>query len=137
MAHPFFDSTKYPWWRPEAVEMHRVLAGAIPDSRDIERHYRMSGPDLPSLPLQAPVDIIWQQALDNVTAHGTLKKLCEILIAEPWHEKIRSAIQAVIDTVVGAQPTPKSVDIQKAGTSEGLVSLESSGLERIIRTDLG
>ena len=47
--HPFFGPERYPWHRPDAVELHRALCKAVNIPSRIDLLYRRCGADLPSL----------------------------------------------------------------------------------------
>jgi hypothetical protein len=105
LGHPFFDTPRYPWWRePEAVELHRVLYQSIQAPAQIDTYYQRCGGGLPPLALVGqPPNLIWREALTNLTVAGVLRRLCEALRNEAALQSraIQNALQAVFD----AQPT--------------------------------
>ena len=84
MAHPFFDAAAYPWWiTPEATEFQRALAAVYPLPGQIDAIYKSCDQNLPLLNLvgQAP-DLIWHDALENLSSRGKLRKLCDAVRIE-------------------------------------------------------
>jgi hypothetical protein len=99
MPHPFFDVTAYPWHRPEADGLHKALYQAIPAPQAIDLRYKKCADNLTPLPLAGnPADAIWKAALENLTAAGLLRKLCQALLedmsVQAIHGKVRDVSEA-------------------------------------------
>lgn len=127
MSHPFFEALAYPWaHEPEAKTMHRVLHEAIPNQKDIERIYATCGTDLKPLTPDA-ADKMWQQALQQLTAAGRLRKLCYNLYQETQYsqnQSFRDAIRAVIEVASSESTTQHTTsDSQPFRVTARLVGL--------------
>lgn len=104
MAHPFFDATTYPWHLPEATRLHVMLYTTYNVPARIETLYKQCQAGLLPLALGAAPDVIWREALTNLTSAGALRRLCEIVQGEP-HLQNNVQIQSVIREVLNAQPS--------------------------------
>lgn len=62
-----------------------MLFRAIPLPARIDELYRKSGKDLPPLALSWRPDVIWKEALENLTSRRALRKLCELIASEPMY----------------------------------------------------
>jgi hypothetical protein len=100
MAHPFFNATKYPLHRPEAVFLLETLSEAISNQGVINTTYEKCGPGLPALFLGQAAPLVWTEALQNLTAFGFLRKLLDLVQAQFRHSD--TVLKAVRD-VVNAQ----------------------------------
>ena len=137
MSHPFFDAKSYPWHRDEAGALHHALSVSIVDARDIERWYRRSGADLPGLAHGTP-EHFWQSALENMTSARTLRRFCELLLANNQHVVIHSEIRAVVfaeGEVPEAIPATDSADkwLTYQSLVEMLFDMGDSGIEFVLR----
>ena len=98
MPHSFFDSPEYPWSRPEAVALHRALYRAFPDPRRIELLYRRSGEGLRPLSLSSAPDLMWKEALEQLTVARRLQQFCDIVLRDPSLAAIHPMVQGVIES---------------------------------------
>src|SRR5688572_8195185 len=97
MAHPFFNATKYPLHRPEAVALFDALTDAFSNSGAINTIYEKCGAGLPALFLGQAHPLIWREALQNLTSHGALQKLFDQIQPQFQHSEV---MQKVIRDVV-------------------------------------
>lgn len=106
MTHPFFDVSSYPWHRPEAIQLHSLLTTNISVVARIDMLYRESAINPLPLAINHPPDVIWKEVLENLAGvHGALRKLCNLILANPMF----GAIHNVIRLIEKAQP---AVDAQ-------------------------
>lgn len=126
MAHPFFDSLLYPWARPEAVRLHAMLMAVYRDPVRIDQVYQQCKVGLPPLALAAAPDIIWKQALENLASYNGLRKLCDLVGADPGLAR-NSLVQAALRDVVNAQPARDTVII-----SDDVIVLDRAALRHQI-----
>jgi hypothetical protein len=101
MTHPFFDAVRYPVDRPEARFLHRVLLDAVLDPRQINNIYQECDPDLPPLTLNQSPDLIWWDALQNLTVQGALRQLLSKI---QQRFKSNNTIKNAIREIENAQP---------------------------------
>lgn len=112
MTHPFFDVSRFPWHRPDATRLHRVLVDAIPHPQAIDALYKRSGRDLPALSLNQPPAAIWKEALENLTTANALRGLLDIVRTDGAYTgnlSIQTALAAVLiadEETAGALPRP-------------------------------
>lgn len=100
MAHPFFNNSSFPHHRPEAKLLLDCLKSAITQPSKIDLLYKQSalGPGLPPLNLSQDIEQLWKTALENLIAHGGLRKLLDALASEfSYQPDIKGVIQAVLD----------------------------------------
>jgi hypothetical protein len=106
MAHPFFDALTYPLERPEAVRLRMVLLQAITLPARIDDIYNQCQAGLPPLALVGvPPDVIWTEALRNLTARGALRVLCDRIVTEAVPQLTTPAILAAVREVINAEPS--------------------------------
>jgi hypothetical protein len=97
VAHPFFDSSSYPWHRQDAHNLHRELYTAISNANEIDLLYKSCSPELPPLAHDAP-HLMWKAALDRLAAAALLVDLGKHLRVRAYSkahdafEQIRNAI---------------------------------------------
>ncbi len=108
MAHPFFDASAYPWHRPEAVRFYQALTDAVPNVGRIDLIYRQCGNRLPALALTNPPDLIWKEALQNLTAQGALRKLCGVVLGMDNLKTIYKAAEEIVNAQEEPPPPPLS-----------------------------
>jgi hypothetical protein len=125
MAHPFFNATKYPLHRPEAVALFDALSDAINNSAAIVIIYEKCGADLPPLFTGQAHPLIWKEALQNLTSHGVLKKLLDQIQARFPHSE---DMQKVVRDVENAQ-TAEEVKI----ISDDVLVLDRSELRHRLK----
>ncbi len=135
MAHPFFDTATYPWHRTEAVRLHDALYAAIYRPTEIDQTYRQCAPGLPPLALVHPPNIIWKEALENLTAYtGALRNLCQ----QPFtNAQLQSAVQDVVNakSLIHQRITKDNViilDRVKLREKIELVSLDTTALKVLL-----
>src|SRR6266508_2288275 len=97
MAHPFFDASAYPWHRPEAVRFQEALTNAVPVVARIDLIYRQCGNRLPALVLNNPPDLIWKEALQNLTSQGALRKLCDVVLGMDSLKNIHKVVGEIVN----------------------------------------
>lgn len=105
MAHPFFDTDKYPWDREDGRALHRKLYELITKPGDISMILRECSGDLEPLKEDAP-KAMWQDLLDSVAAAMLLKTLGQRLRARPY-PAVHAAFAAV-EGAAGDVPDPVS-----------------------------
>lgn len=76
MEHPFFDSTSYPWSRPDAKKFFEVIRVAEKTIGHIQLAYDQSASELPAL-TPASSDLLWREVLNNLASRNSLRPLCE------------------------------------------------------------
>ncbi|MDP2270463.1 MAG: AAA family ATPase [Archangium sp.] len=115
MAHPFFESTEYPWHRADARDFHRRLVGAINKLDMIDLLYRSCGPGLPPL-RAAAADRMWIEALDSLAKLRLLKQLCH-RVEDGDEPALRRAAKMVFEAegeVDGGLPVQVREAVQRA-----------------------
>lgn len=80
--HPIFDSPEYNWSDDNADALYNILKTSVTTKKMVEYHYRRAGAGLPALNSDQSAPLMWQEALDNLAANGTLKAFCEKLRRE-------------------------------------------------------
>ena len=102
MAHPFFESARYPWEREDARALHRELAVAIAGAVDIDLVYKSCGSGLDGLPQQVTPQNQWKHALEKLAAASLLQVLGQRLRERklPRIHQAYAAIEAAVDPVV-------------------------------------
>lgn len=95
MAHPYFDSSAYPWHRKDATELHVELYQSYAIEGDLQRLYKSAGVN--PIPLQPQrIDLMWQAALDNLCAAGYFRTFCDRVLADlPPRPKVVNLIKVV------------------------------------------
>ncbi|HEX2834185.1 MAG TPA: hypothetical protein VHW00_14340 [Thermoanaerobaculia bacterium] len=105
MAHPFFDSTSYPWHRQDARTLHSELWHGYTTAQDLDLLYKASAADLPPL-LNDTIDRMWKSALENLTGTGGLRSFCRIVCeAKPARPKVVDAIKVIEQAEDPIRPT--------------------------------
>jgi hypothetical protein len=99
MAHPFFDATSYPLHRLEAIALLNALTTAISNVNQISVTYEQCAAGLPPLSLNQAPNLVWVEALKNLSARGLLQKLLDIVGPQfqnsaVMQEKIRDVVNA-------------------------------------------
>lgn len=97
MAHPFFDAPGYPWHRPEAVTLQSRLTLAFPSPAAINNIYLTCGDDLPPLFLGQAPNLVWHEALQNLTTFGALRKLLDLIQVQVRGEAMQQAVLEIIN----------------------------------------
>lgn len=96
MKHPFFNAASYPHSLPEGRGLYEVLVGLVEEQKRIDLLYETCGSGLPPLDLGQAPDLVWRDALDNLTKSGLLEKLLETLATEHTrHGPLQQAILQV------------------------------------------
>ena len=95
MTHPIFRTGPYPFWRAEATTRHRRLVERFNRPQDVVRLYRSTDDGLPELFPGQSVDLLWQEALQNLAPAGLLRRLTEVVRAEGSLGVLAEAIAAV------------------------------------------
>lgn len=128
--HPFFDAFRYPWHRREAVDLHRGLYQAIGHPSRIDLYYQQSCAELPPLNIRQAADLIWRDALEQLTSSGCLRRFCH-LIAE---EQTLAAVHPLVDAVVNAthSATDARVMVRTGLAHENVAALDSEEIERLL-----
>ena len=75
MSHPFFDARRYPWDMEAAKAVHSALHRHVPAPNAIILLYQQSNSALENLNTGQPPRLIWKDALDNLAAANSLRKL--------------------------------------------------------------
>jgi hypothetical protein len=103
MVHPFFDSLRYPWSRPEAQRWHKVLVDLYDTPTAIKAIYVQCAASPPRLTSPSPPEAMWTEALDNLAKEKRgLRALCDKVLENYGKtDKVRDAIRAV-ETAVAA-----------------------------------
>lgn len=110
MAHPFFDALTYPLDRPDARRLRTVLTQAISVPQRVNSLYNECLGGLPPLALLGnPVDVIWTEALGNLTAHHVLKVLLDKIAADATLQA--PEIQQAVRDVINAEPAASQQQI--------------------------
>jgi hypothetical protein len=100
MTHPTFRPGLYPFWRAEATTRHRRLVDRFNRPQDVVRLYRSTADGLPELFPGQSVDLLWQEALQNLAPAGLLRRLTEVVRAEGF----LGVLVEAISTVAAAKP---------------------------------
>ncbi len=96
MAHPFFDALRYPWSRPEANKLHEVLIKLYKSAPAIQFIYDKCAADPPPLTTTMAPNLIWKEALDNLTALRGLRTLCDEVVKQYGkRDGVRNAVRAI------------------------------------------
>jgi len=104
MTHPYFEVTKYPRHRSEAVELHEALSDLIRNPQAIQTIYDECAANLPALTLGQAHPLIWTEALQNLTAAGALRALLErVKPRARAGARIQKIIQAIVDAQTGKE----------------------------------
>ena len=77
MPHPYFESSRFPSARPEALVLLDELAVRFKDPKAIDLIYKSCGDFLDDLHLQELPSVIWKEALQNLTSAGFLRQLLD------------------------------------------------------------
>jgi hypothetical protein len=103
MVHPFFDSLRFPWSRPEAERFHEVLVTLYDTTITIKAIYVKCASNLPGLSSPSTPQDMWTEALNNLAKEkGGLRALCDkVLKKYGKQEEVCRAIRA-IETAVAA-----------------------------------
>jgi hypothetical protein len=126
--HPIFDRPGYPWDRPEAIELHRVLRVGITVPARIELLYRKySPPDAPGLSSPASADVMWQEALQNMHAEGVLRTFAHGLLKD---YRRNAAVVAAVTAVLNAEPRVDQLTVTDDGS---LVILDRKKLRQFTK----
>lgn len=120
MTHPFFGEPSYPWGRSEAVRFYKDLVKAVPNYHAINLLYQTSGAGLPHLMPLPRAEDVWQEALQNLTTAGALRRLCEHVLNEDGLKNIHPSAQAIMSA--------NEVDEQDQIDEKKFVDLISAGL---------
>ncbi len=103
MAHPFFQVPAYPWHREEARAFHKLLYQTLRGIPLIDRYYNACSAELVPLHLGQPVDFVWKEFLENITAKGVLQAFVEKVEVDfkktPGMGEVIARIQAAIPAV--------------------------------------
>ncbi|HEX7808069.1 MAG TPA: hypothetical protein VF608_05085 [Thermoanaerobaculia bacterium] len=98
MAHPFFESTTYPFHRQDARTFVAELNAAFNTWQRVQALYEETAAQLPGLTLPAATDVLWREALRNLCAAGVFRAFCERLRDEgKLGPQVRAALTAVFD----------------------------------------
>ena len=93
MSHPFFDASRWPGSRPEAIALYRALSAAIQEAPRIRIFYDQSAEGLPGINFQQAYDVLWVEVLEKITSSGAFRKLCLIIKeAYPGNAALQKAI---------------------------------------------
>lgn len=97
MAHPFFETTRFPAHRTEAVDLHRILCLLYGSDAQVRYLYERSIASPPGLTYPATVESLWHEALRNITKTQTgLKNLCRFVKTEyPTNREAQNIILGV------------------------------------------
>lgn len=130
MAHPFFDAVAYPWHRADADEFHKALWKSVPLPDRIDVLYKRCGAGLAPLPLTLAPDLIWKNALQQLTAAHKLRDFCDIV----GQEKALEGIVPIVQNVIAAETAVYQVVLKRGLNGERAFLNRRSlraGLERI------
>lgn len=100
MAHPFFDSSEYPWHREDAQELFAKLLGFYDMAPKIQAVYEDCKDGPTTVHLAQEPDLIWREVLRKLCKQGRIEKLCERVLAEyqkGFHEVVEKVTHAVDD----------------------------------------
>ena len=95
MTHPTFRPGPCPFWRAEATTRPRRLVERFNRPQDVVRLYRSTADGLPELFPGQSVDLLWQEALQNLAPAGLLRRLTEVVRAEGFLGVLVEAISTV------------------------------------------
>lgn len=100
VQHPFEGGIPYPWDRPEARELHRLLSRDVTVPGQIDLFLRSYAPGAPALnTAQAPPEL-WRIVLDAVSLADGLLELC----TELANNKHLVAVSVAARTMLDAKP---------------------------------
>lgn len=125
MAHPFFETTKFPFYRNDAKALLEALVTITILPAAITDRYDKSGPALPPLTPARP-DLMWSEAVRELTSHGYLRTFCEHILAGYAGQK---EILDVVNAVINAQPANLTRIISKE-----VLILDKTSLRKNIET---
>jgi hypothetical protein len=135
MAHPFFNVTKYPLHRPEAVALIAALSETFNNSAAINTIYHKCEAGLPALFLGQAPPLIWQEALQNLTSHGALQKLLDLIQPQFKHSDV---MQKVIRDVFNAHDGGRGEDyFGRCACSRSVRIAQQASVHRVEETTLG
>lgn len=126
MAHPFFDTFRYPWSRPEATELYSRLVDLYPMDA-LEILYKQCGGDWNDI-IPSSLNAVWRQALDLLTSAKLLRVLCNEV---KMRYSNNQTVILVIQKVENAEPivlrtsiiADKIFILDRIGLRQGIVSL--------------
>jgi hypothetical protein len=107
VAHPYFDTTSFPFWRPEAAAFLDTISSTYPEREDIKAFYVDSGGNLALLRTDLEPVNIWRHVLRILARQRTFEKLCRLLLKSDEAATIAEVTQAIVDAdveVVMADP---------------------------------
>ncbi|MGB8193636.1 MAG: effector-associated domain EAD1-containing protein, partial [Chitinophagaceae bacterium] len=113
MAHPFFEVTRYPANRPEAIELLRVLVDLYDTSQKLTDIYTQFGGDVADLSVQGTLRNLWNEALRNLTkSQPALRNLCDFVKNKyPANQDVQNVILAVETAIPASEISIISGDV--------------------------
>jgi hypothetical protein len=96
MGHPIFDAPTFPWARPDAKELARLLLLVYKSGPAISLVYDSAANGLDPLNEGQPPKLVWREALENLARASSLKDFCDVVLSDTKNQQLKAAIQAVI-----------------------------------------
>ena len=121
MTHPFEGGMRYPWSRPEADQLHKLLASDVTSVARIDLLFKRTVPELPTLNLQQAPGALWKDALEQIATAGALLRLCTILRDEPGLPRVQEAAEAML----AVQP-----EVEKRISHDGRITVNRAVLRQ-------
>ncbi|MBN3760773.1 hypothetical protein [Burkholderia sp. Ac-20365] len=122
MAHPYFETERYPWHREEAQHFHRQLYTAFKLQPEISLLMNSCGPGLTPIAPGA-ADIMWTEVLDRLAAAQLLRRLGELL-RERNFPFVNTAFKALEDA---------EDPVEAAGVSDGPIFVNRVNLRDALK----
>ena len=108
MPHPFFESDRFPFHRPEACQLLDCLVSTCPQVERIVLYYNQSHGSLPVLTThQMPPDLVWTQALQELANARALSSFCQVM-QRSFNQGI---LVEIIEQIVTAQADPPHIAV--------------------------
>ena len=107
MAHPFFDIPAFPFNRPDAKELLRVLGILYPNVAAIQAVFENLGGDWITINALQPPALVWREVLRELCRNGQLKELCDQVLGRPNTQAgLLAIVQAVLEATYAPPPKP-------------------------------
>lgn len=124
MSHVYFEVSAFPFHREEAIEFLNLLCAIENNQGRIDLMYQQTAGGLPPLNTSNAPDIVWKEALQKLTSHGALRKLCDQL-------KVSKANNAAFQRVLQVMEEAKTATETRIISSD-IVILDRSELRQKI-----
>ena len=106
-TRPWYATPPFPWERPEAQELKKLLMKAYPNATAAGSIGAQAGVDLGQVDLQGAPSALWHSLLEAAASQGKIEPLLDAILADGsiagYHDSIQDALR-------GAEAQPHSIE---------------------------